>query len=60
MNKEQKYPCYEQGHIKHLDNIIEIKTIPFQEIEVINEMIKNGWIYITVYSDLSVLLGKPR
>lgn len=57
-----KYPKYEDGHIKKIDNIQEIKYISFKNIKEINEMIKNGWIYLTIETcelDFSVLLGKP-
>lgn len=55
-----KYPIYDDGHITNLENIKEIKIIPLNEIKEINELIKNGWIYITVMSDYSLFLGKPK
>lgn len=56
----EKYPCYEQGHIRNLQNIAEIKKISFKNIYEINELLKSGWIYITVFEDFSLLLGRPR
>lgn len=56
----EKYPCYEQGHIRNLQNIAEIKEISFKNICEINELLKSGWIYITVFKDFSILLGKPK
>ena len=55
-----KYPKYDNGHITNLENIGEIKIIPLSEIKEINELIKKGWIFITVMSDYSLFLGKPR
>ncbi len=58
--EENKYPCFEQGHIKNIENIVEIKTVYYTNIKEINNLIKNGWIYLSVFSDKSLLLGRPR
>ncbi len=60
--KSQSYACWDQDHIRFPHNISEIKLLPFtvSNTSEINELLRSGWIFITVFENFSILLGKIR
>lgn len=57
--EKQAYPFWnDENMIVNLEKVKELKKINFKEIEEINKLIKNNWIYITCHTDNMILLGR--
>lgn len=59
INEKQSYPFWnEEDMIVNLEQIKELKEVNFKEIDKINNLIKNNWIYITCHPNNTILLGR--